>query len=87
MSRIGLGETDKRRQTVTFTSGEKIRSEVTYRLGWYYYQDRIVAAWIPVEVNGMPLTDVRYENKAWTANECTLPKETIRTVRRFKIKK
>ena len=72
MSITGLGRIQKRFQNVTLTNGEVKHCEVVYRLGWMFYQDRLVIAWIPVKACGMSLTNVRYENGAWTADQCRL---------------
>ena len=72
MSITGLGRIQKKFQNVTLTNGEVKNCEVVYRLGWMFYQDRLVVAWIPVKACGMLLTNVRYESGAWTADQCRL---------------
>jgi len=70
MSITGLGRIKKVYEKILFPNGEVKECEVIYRLGWMYYQDRLVIAFIPVKACGIPLTNVVYTEQGWTANEC-----------------
>ena len=73
MNRFGLGQIEKIKEEILFPTGEVRKCEVIYRLGWLFKrdEDRLVIAYIPVEVSGIRLTGVEYTKNGWTANECS----------------
>jgi len=70
MSFIGLGKIKKTYEDIILPTGEVKHCEVVYRLGWMFYQDKIVVGYIPVKAGGTSLTNVVYTVQGWTANEC-----------------